>query len=140
MEKFLYAKPKAKKIFDIYHYALQLDGWIDIEIIIPNKITVTAYYAKHFDEYGNVSDGEGGPLNEYTYTSGYQDNNNLPYFRNGNIDYDIDYYGQKPDKEKQAQIGEWLNSRERLITAVGSRYSLISFYNETVDLLTKRYC
>ena len=136
LESYLYASPKAKKVGDLTGYLINLEGfWLDNEMVIPDKISVTPMFATSFDKYGNVTSSSGTNSNDIIYESGYKDVKGLPYFEHGGIAIVNRYY---PDSEKQISLRNMVLNKEKLEESVkGARIGYVS--HERVNLLTYRY-
>lgn len=134
LENYLSANPKAEKAGDLTGYSVNLDGfWVDNEMIIPDKISVTAMYASDFDENGNVSSSGGIHTNDIVYASGYENTKGLPYFEHGSIQPNQNGYR---NNEKQIQLRQMVVDQEKLKEAV-KQIGNVPY--ERVNLLTYRY-
>lgn len=135
LEDYLYAEPKAEKVGDLVGYTVHLEGiWVDNDMIIPDKIRVVPMYASRFDEDGNVTSFGGTHDDDNViYTSGYQDNRDLPYFEHGGISG-----GYRPDHAPQnlEELREMVIDKERLKTAV---QDIISLSEERTKFLSYQY-
>ncbi len=86
IEKYIYAYPKAKKVGDLSGYSVRIEGlWTDNEMVIPNRIVITPYYATSFDESGQVKTSSGTNTDEIVYVADYNNTEGLPYYRFGYI-------------------------------------------------------
>ena len=135
LEGYLYAEPRAKKAGDLSGYSVVMEGfWLDNEMIIPDKIRVVPMYASKFDEEGNVTSAGGThDENNVIYTSGYQDNKNLPYFEHGGIrGRNTPYY----DPQSLARLREMVQDKEKLKIAV---QDILSATEERTKFLTYQY-
>ncbi|MBN7771749.1 sensor histidine kinase [Clostridium aminobutyricum] len=134
LEQYLYAQPKAKEVGDLTDYSIDLDGfWVDEDIIIPDKITVTSMFADTFDEYGTVIKSTGYPDDAMVYASGYEDKKGLSYVESGNIRPPIN--GDTED-ETRRELRELVTDQEKLQGSV-LQAGIIS--HEWVNPVTYRY-
>ncbi len=136
LENYLYAKPKAKKVGDLSGYLLHLEGfWLDNEMIIPDKISVIAMYARAFDEKGEViSAASGEDQNARVYISDYQNIKGLPYFEHGSIRPNNNVF---PNSEAQSQLRNMVTDKKKLKEAV--KLLPDSEDCERLNFLTYRY-
>ncbi|WP_313164700.1 HAMP domain-containing sensor histidine kinase [Sedimentibacter sp.] len=126
---------EAKNVMDIYGYALHVDGWVDGEMIIPDKIYVNAMRAHAFDEEGNVSGGVGTVSYSKVFISGYKDAEGLPYIERGTVMYG---YNENLSSENQYELRQMVTDESKL----KSYPNLIrgtSYTDERVHMLTYRY-
>lgn len=135
LENYLYAKPVAKKAGDLTMYDLGLKGfWVDNEIIIPDKITVTEMYATQFDDNGEVVSSSGEPEKDIVYTSQYKNTKGLPYFQYGSIQ---PVYN---NNEKQSVLRNLVADTDQLKESISrsvNRFETVSY--EMVNPVTYRY-
>lgn len=126
---YINAAPKATKAGDLSGYSVDIKGfWRDEEMIIPEKIDVTAMYASSFNEQGYVKDSSGGSRGDIVYSSNYLNKKGLPYFEYGSI---IPRYPNNIMKEfdnrftKQAKHRDIVTNKDRLKEAVtGGKFGL----------------
>lgn len=132
---YMIAEPEAKKTGDVSGYSLHIDGWLDGEMIIPDKIHVDAAYADKFDAEGNVIVSKGTISYGNVYSSGYEDTRGLPYIENGLV---RDDYNKFLNVETQNEIRRMVMNELRLKSyvnrAIGTAYTA-----ERVRMLTYRY-
>lgn len=134
LENYLYAAPKAEKAGDLSGYVIFFNGlWVDHEMIIPDKISVTPMYADTFDENGNVKSAKSAKGGEIDYTSGYQNTKNLPYFKFGFGDI-------RPVRNSETQIGlrKMVLDQEKLKAVAAAKPPTVVL-PERVKWLTYRY-
>jgi signal transduction histidine kinase len=139
LENYLYANPKAKKAGDLSGYVVNLDGfWVDNEMIIPDKITIVAMYAKTFDENGNVSASSGKHIDDIVYTSGYENTRDLQYFQNGFIQPKIII---NHNSEKQNELRQMVTDEKKLKESIISLIPRmpLNYSVKRIGLLTYRY-
>ncbi len=135
LENYLYAEPKAKKVGDLAGYLLNIEGfWLDDEMIIPDKISVTPMYAHSFDDHGEVKSSGGTRQNNLIYTSNYKNTNDLPYFEHGSIQPANNSDG---NDERQAKLRNMVLNKEKLREVVKHYTGDISY--ERVNPVTYRY-
>lgn len=133
LENYLYAEPKAEKLGELTGYSLALEGfWVDNEMIIPDKISVTPMFAQNFDENGNITSSS-GTRNEIVYASGYIDTKGLPYFKHGGIQPAVN---ANLNNEKKIELRNMVLNKEKLKEAV-KQPGNISY--ERVNPVTYRY-
>lgn len=134
LNNYLNANPKAEKAGDLTGYSVDLVGfWVDNEMIIPDKINVTAMYASTFDENGNVNSSGGIVTNDVVYVSNYQNSKGLPYFENGSIQCSQIC---SLNSEKQNKLRQIVMDQGKLKEAVKQ---LGNVSCERVNLLTYRF-
>jgi len=137
IEKYLYANPKARKEGDLSSYIVNLDGfWVDNEMIIPDKITITAMYAKSFDKSGNVYTSSGTLIDGVEYTSGYENTKGLPYIKSGVI---VSWMNRNPDSKMQNELRQMVTDKEKLKEAIASLLPYSFQSNKRIGMLTYRY-
>ncbi|WP_313340117.1 HAMP domain-containing sensor histidine kinase [Sedimentibacter sp.] len=132
---YMIAEPEAKKAGDINGYSLHIYGWIDGEMIIPDKIHVDASYADKFDAEGNVIVSKGTISYGNVYSSGYEDTRGLPYIEHGIV---RDDYNKFLNVENQYEIRQMVMDETRLKSYV-KRITGIAYTAERVHMLTYRY-
>jgi len=136
LEDYLYAKPKAKKAGDLYGYSLHIDGWINDEMIIPDKIYVDAEYADEFDEEGNVIQSSGKITYNNVYSSSYEGTSGLPYFEHGII---LEPEG-KLNSKNQHELRQMVTDESKLKNHTEKiTFSAYPIEKEWVSMLTYRY-
>ena len=132
---YLTAEPEAKKAGDINGYSLHVYGWIDGEMIIPDKIHVDATYVETFDEERNVVTSRGTISYGNVYSSGYEDTRGLHYIEQGIVSND---YNKLLNVENQNEIRQMVMDESRLQRHIGHiKYS--PYTSERVHMLTYRY-
>lgn len=136
LESYINADTKANKPGDLMYYILYMNGfWIDNEMIIPDKISVEAYYAETFYADGNVNQVTSKPVDGAVYISDYKGSKDLLYTEHGNIN---PFYNHKPNNQKQDELREMIMDESNLKNAIQV------FLNQTnpserLNLLTYRY-
>ncbi|SMB85186.1 Histidine kinase-, DNA gyrase B-, and HSP90-like ATPase [Desulfonispora thiosulfatigenes DSM 11270] len=137
IEGYLYANPKAKKKGDIAGYYVDIEGfWLDEEMIIPDKVIIYPMLADSFNENGDVVSGSGTPTDDISYSSGYEDTRDLPYFKHGHIRPVYNDYGKG---EKQTELRNMVKDKEKLKTHIEQLPAVTSTEIVKIDLLTYRY-
>jgi signal transduction histidine kinase len=133
LQSYLSTKPNANKPGD---FILDIDGlWIDNEMVIPDKISVEAYYAETFHEDGSVDQIRIVPLDGAVYTSGYTGSKDLLYIEHGNIN---PFYNSKPNNQSQDELRGMVTDESNLKNSIQQYFSPIK-HIERVNLLTYRY-
>lgn len=134
LENYINARPKAEKPGDLTGYSVTLEGfWLDNEMMIPDKITVNAMYARTFDEKGNVESGGGIHTDDIAYTSNYQNSKGLPYFEYGHVQ---PFPNGERNSPEQSKLRQTVLDQEKLKEAV-KQLGVVSM--ERVRGLTYRY-
>ena len=134
LENYLTSQPKVKNPGELAGYSVVLEGfWVDNEMIIPDKISVTAMYANTLDEEGNVSSASGSG-DEQVYVSGYQNTKGLPYFEHGSIHINENVLR---NGEEQTKLRNMVLDQEKLKETV--KLLPHSDYGERLNFLTYRY-
>jgi signal transduction histidine kinase len=134
IENYLYADLKAKKVGDLSEYSLNLEGfWVDNEMIIPDKISVTPMYAQSFDEKGSVTSSGGTHENNIAYITGNKNTKDLQYFKYGGIlPISNDYH----NSQKEIELRNIASNKEKLKETI-KKTGNISI--ERVNFFTYRY-
>lgn len=147
LEKYYKARPKAQKAGDLTEYSIHLSGfWLDNEMVIPEKIGITPMYASGFNEEGDVNSASGTQREDLTYSTGYSNTKELPYFKDGSIlpeSYDRATSGTRKslremvsDPARLEKTSEGLgnfSSIERVKGAVYRYYAVIPYKNSVTD-------
>lgn len=140
LEGYLYAKPKAEKVGDLYEYSIHIDSfWLDDEMIIPQSISVSPTYANEFDEEGNVISGSGTISKGNFYSKDLNNTKNLPYYENGSI---IPEHNENVNSENRDELRKMVIDESNLINYLEQikKWLPISLKPiERVNMLTYRY-
>jgi signal transduction histidine kinase len=133
LENYLNANPQVEKPGDLSGYSLDLEGfWLDQDMVIPDKISVTPMYAQTIDEKGKSITSTGTEKN-IVYASGYQNLKKLPFFEFGGIQPAANSYDGSEQQIKLRQIAQ---NQQRLKEAV-QVHKFVT--DEQVGLFTCRY-
>ncbi|MDF2925132.1 MAG: two-component sensor histidine kinase [Paenibacillaceae bacterium] len=126
---------KAYKEGDLFAYDLQMRGfWLDGDMAIPDKITVTPMYAQGFHKTGDVSlSYNGTPEETLVYSSSFADAKDLPYFEFGTIQPVNILYS---DRELQLSLRNLALDREMLMEASKGQPGTVS--SERISRLNYR--
>lgn len=147
LENYYKARPKAQKVGDLTEYSIDLSGfWLNNEMVIPEQIGITPMYASGFDEEGNVNSASGTQREDLTYSTGYSNTEELPYFKHGSIlpeSFDMAASGTRkalremvsdPARLEKAAAGiDGFSSIERVKGAVYRYYCVIPYENSVTD-------
>ncbi len=140
LEGYLYAKPTAEKVGDLYEYSIHIDSfWLDDEMIIPQSISVSPTYVSEFDKEGNVTSGIVSVRKGNFYRRDLNNTNNLPHYENGLIiqenNENINIKNQDELRKMVTNESNILKYLEQLIKCLPTSLKPI----ERVDMLTYRY-
>jgi len=136
IERYLYATPKAEKVGVLSGYTVGIRGfWVDNEMVIPEKITVTEMYAQEFDDNGNVVSSSGTHTDDIFYLSNYRNLEELPYFEHGSI---IGENTGNPNNEKQNELRQLVTDHNYLKESLPQLW-LIKPLSERINLLNYRF-
>jgi hypothetical protein len=142
LENYLYQytnPSRVKKAGDFLGYTLELEGlWVDDGMIIPDKITVVAAYAKSIDkdDKGNITTIAHHRESIAVYTPSYENTRDLPYFQDGFIQPRINgNYSRKKQDELRRMVTNEENLKETIISIIPSPFYSI----KSVGILTYRY-
>lgn len=140
LEGYLYAKPKAEKVGDLYEYSIHIDSfWLDDEMIIPNSISFSPMYASEFDEEGNVTSGSGTIRKGNFYRKDFDNTKNLPYYEIGSI---IPEYNANLNSKNQDVLRKMVIDESNLINYLQQMQKWLPISHkpiERVNMLTYRY-
>jgi len=135
LENYLSTELQAKKVGDTYGYTLHVDGWIDGEIIIPDKIYVDSIRAYEFDEEGNVIRGIGTISYNNVYISRYKGTEEFSYIERVSV---LPLYNLNPNNENQYEIRQMVMDESRLKSYIEKLFDS-TYTAERVHMLTYRY-
>lgn len=149
IEGYQYAKLKAEKKGDLTEYIIRLDGfWVNNDMIIPEKITVTPMYAFAFAKDGSVTSSRGDNENDRIYKVDYQNTEGLPHYVYGDL---VQSKGKYVNETVQAELRQSLLNQEKIKKIVGAfdvsieRINLFTYrfffarpYQNTVDMTNNR--
>jgi signal transduction histidine kinase len=140
LENYLYAKPKAEKVGDLYEYSIHIDGfWMEDEMIIPHSISVSPMYASEFDEEGNVTSGTGSVRKGNFYSKDFNNTKNLPYYE---IGYIIPEDNENLNSKNQDELRKMVTDESNIINylqQMQKRFTISFKPIERVNMLTYRY-
>lgn len=136
LESYLLAAPKVEKVGDLAGYSVDIKGfWVDNEMIIPDKITVNALYARTLDEKGNVISSDGTHTDDIVYLSNYKNTAGLPHFEYGTI---LPEKNSNPNYEKQNELRQLVTDQEKLKDVLPQLMGS-EIFSQRMNLLNYRY-
>jgi signal transduction histidine kinase len=133
IETYLYSSPQVEKVGDLSGYFVRLDRfWVENEMIIPEKITVTAMYAISIGEDGSVTSSNRDYKTVKVYMNDYQNTKDLPQYEYSFINRSNKYYNNQAIRNELRKI---VIDENKLKEAV----QFLGVANERINLFTYRY-